>query len=60
MLLDNMDGKQAVRTGSSSPVGELLDHGMLWTCLQLILILISGCDSVNVAVRFAEDVANYI
>jgi len=34
MLLDNMDGKQAFRTGSCSPVGELLDH---------------GCDSVNVA-----------
>jgi len=27
MLSDNMDGKQAVRTGSSTPLGELLDHG---------------------------------
>jgi ethanolaminephosphotransferase len=27
MMLDNMDGKQAVRTGSSSPFGELMDHG---------------------------------
>ncbi len=27
MLLDNSDGKQAVRTGSSSPLGEMLDHG---------------------------------
>jgi len=34
MLLDNMDGKQSVKTGSSSPLGELLDH---------------GCDSVNVS-----------
>jgi phosphatidylglycerophosphate synthase len=28
MILDNMDGKQSVRTGSSSPLGELLDHGV--------------------------------
>ena len=25
--LDNMDGKQARRTGSSSPLGQLFDHG---------------------------------
>jgi ethanolaminephosphotransferase len=25
--LDNVDGKQARRTGSSSPLGELFDHG---------------------------------
>jgi ethanolaminephosphotransferase len=30
--LDNMDGKQARRTSSSSPVGQLVDH---------------GCDSIN-------------
>ena len=24
---DNVDGKQARRTGSSSPLGELFDHG---------------------------------
>jgi len=33
--LDNMDGKQARNTKSSSPLGELFDHGvdalgMLW------------------------------
>ena len=26
-LLDNMDGQQARRTGTSSPLGELFDHG---------------------------------
>lgn len=26
--LDNMDGKQARRTKSSSPLGELFDHGV--------------------------------
>eukprot|EP01100_Stratorugosa_tubuloviscum_P007715 TRINITY_DN3181_c0_g1_i1.p1 TRINITY_DN3181_c0_g1~~TRINITY_DN3181_c0_g1_i1.p1 ORF type:complete len:391 (-),score=137.53 TRINITY_DN3181_c0_g1_i1:63-1235(-) len=26
-ILDNIDGKQARRTGSSSPLGELFDHG---------------------------------
>lgn len=26
--LDNIDGKQARRTGSSTPLGELFDHGM--------------------------------
>lgn len=28
MLCDNTDGKQARRTGSSSPLGMLIDHGM--------------------------------
>jgi ethanolaminephosphotransferase len=27
-LCDNMDGKQARRTGSSSPLGMLFDHGI--------------------------------
>jgi len=35
IFLDNMDGKQAFRTGSSSPMGELLDH---------------GCDSLTIAI----------
>lgn len=33
--LDNMDGKQARRTGSSSPLGMLFDH---------------GCDAINAAI----------
>ena len=28
MVMDNCDGKQARRTGTSSPLGMLLDHGM--------------------------------
>uniref|UniRef100_UPI00358F183C ethanolaminephosphotransferase 1 isoform X1 n=1 Tax=Myxine glutinosa TaxID=7769 RepID=UPI00358F183C len=32
--LDGVDGKQARRTGSSSPLGELFDHGLdSWACL---------------------------
>lgn len=27
-ILDNLDGKQARRTGSSSPLGMLIDHGV--------------------------------
>jgi len=26
-IMDNIDGRQARRTGSSSPLGELVDHG---------------------------------
>ncbi len=26
-MLDNMDGKQARRTGTSSPLGMMFDHG---------------------------------
>lgn len=33
--LDNIDGKQARRTGSSSPLGELFDHG----CDSLFLLM---------------------
>ncbi|KAL4658638.1 choline/ethanolaminephosphotransferase 1-like isoform X1 [Arapaima gigas] len=38
--LDAIDGKQARRTGSSSPLGELFDHGLfvvLGTCIALQL-----------------------
>ena len=28
MVFDNTDGKQARRTGSSSPLGMLFDHGL--------------------------------
>ncbi|KAL6070638.1 Choline phosphotransferase 1 [Balamuthia mandrillaris] len=34
-LLDNLDGRQARRTGSSSPLGELFDHGC--DCLSVPL-----------------------
>lgn len=35
MVMDNLDGKQARRTGSSSPLGHLFDH---------------GCDALNVTI----------
>ena len=40
LLLDNLDGKQARRTGSSSPYGMLVDHGCdiftnCFTCFNL-------------------------
>lgn len=28
MILDGIDGKQARRTGTSGPLGELFDHGL--------------------------------
>lgn len=38
-LFDNLDGKQARKTGSSSVLGELFDHGCdAVTCLLLALI----------------------
>jgi len=36
---DNVDGKQARRTGSSSPLGELFDH---------------GCDALDCSVIFSS------
>jgi len=36
-LMDNLDGKQARLTGTSSPLGELFDHG----CDSLFLVLVS-------------------
>ena len=49
--LDNMDGKQARRTGSSSSLGLLFDHGMR-RCLPLPAAVYlrmpnTGCDAVN-------------
>lgn len=42
MILDGTDGKQARRTGSSSPLGELFDHGLdSWATLFLPVALFS-------------------
>ena len=38
--LDAVDGKQARRTGSSSPLGELFDHGC--DALSMVIVTI-GC-----------------
>jgi ethanolaminephosphotransferase len=41
--LDGTDGKQARRTGSSSPLGELFDHGLdSWAALFLPLAVFSA------------------
>jgi ethanolaminephosphotransferase len=41
--LDCMDGKQARRTGSSSPLGQLFDHGMDCICNLSHLQLVQCC-----------------
>eukprot|EP00105_Crassostrea_gigas_P014467 XP_011431135.1 PREDICTED: ethanolaminephosphotransferase 1-like [Crassostrea gigas] len=42
VILDGIDGKQARRTGSSSPLGELFDHGLdSWATLFLPVALYS-------------------
>ncbi|KAL0476449.1 ethanolaminephosphotransferase [Acrasis kona] len=42
--LDGSDGKQARRTGSSSPLGEIFDHGVDAICLTIfILCLCATC-----------------
>lgn len=42
VIEDGIDGKQARRTGSSSPLGELFDHGLdSWATLFLPVALYS-------------------
>lgn len=43
--LDAIDGKQARRTGSSSPLGELFDHGC--DSVSTVFITLSACVSVK-------------
>ncbi len=52
--LDAIDGKQARRTNSSSPLGQLFDHGACLLMLPLALLLsqlahCAGCDALAVA-----------
>ena len=49
-LLDNIDGKQARRTGNSTPFGMLMDHGCdiftnIFTAFNLSKLLLVGNDS---------------
>ena len=49
-LLDNIDGKQARRTGNSTPFGMLMDHGCdvftnIFTAYNLSKLLLVGNDS---------------
>lgn len=41
--LDCMDGKQARRTGSSSPLGQLLDHGIDTVAMLALLSSLQAC-----------------
>ena len=48
-LLDNLDGKQARRTGNSTPFGMLMDHGCdiftnIFTAFNLSKLLLVGND----------------
>ena len=42
-LLDILDGKQARRLGASSPIGQLLDHGM--DSYTLFYMTLLGCST---------------
>jgi ethanolaminephosphotransferase len=37
--LDAVDGKQARRTGSSSPLGQLFDHGVDAACVSFGIVM---------------------
>uniref|UniRef100_A0A0A9Z421 diacylglycerol cholinephosphotransferase n=1 Tax=Lygus hesperus TaxID=30085 RepID=A0A0A9Z421_LYGHE len=43
--LDAIDGKQARRTGTSSPLGELFDHGC--DSVSTVFVALSACIAVN-------------
>lgn len=43
--LDAIDGKQARRTNSSSPLGELFDHGC--DSISTVFVALSACISVQ-------------
>ncbi len=50
---DAIDGKQARRTGTSGPLGELFDHGKnRWKKLVNKGFVINlGCDAINLMVK---------
>lgn len=43
--LDAIDGKQARRTGTSSPLGELFDHGC--DSISTVFVALSACAAVQ-------------
>jgi len=56
--LDGVDGKQARRTGSGTPLGELMDHGIDSNCMWMLpvtLMSVLGSDSSNsgIAMQYA-------
>eukprot|EP01117_Protostelium_nocturnum_P016080 TRINITY_DN6303_c0_g1_i2.p1 TRINITY_DN6303_c0_g1~~TRINITY_DN6303_c0_g1_i2.p1 ORF type:complete len:379 (+),score=88.02 TRINITY_DN6303_c0_g1_i2:49-1185(+) len=59
--LDALDGKQARRTGSSSPLGELFDHGC--DAISTTLIGLTVCATIQVGagwVAYGLMMVNYI
>ncbi|TKC48884.1 hypothetical protein EI555_007033, partial [Monodon monoceros] len=55
--LDGVDGKQARRTNSSTPLGELFDHGLdSWSCVYFVVTVYSifgrGSSGVTVFVLY--------
>lgn len=41
-VADGVDGKQARRTNSSTPLGELFDHGLdSWSCVYFVVTVYS-------------------
>jgi ethanolaminephosphotransferase len=46
--LDNMDGKQARRTGSSSALGELFDHVCDCSCVTVFTMVVASCVGLDV------------
>uniref|UniRef100_A0A8C3FW78 Ethanolaminephosphotransferase 1 n=2 Tax=Chrysemys picta bellii TaxID=8478 RepID=A0A8C3FW78_CHRPI len=55
--LDGVDGKQARRTNSSTPLGELFDHGLdSWACMFFVVTVYStfgrGSNGVSVFVLY--------
>lgn len=48
--LDGMDGKQARRTGSGSPLGELMDHGIDSNCMWMLPVSLMSVFGTNPAI----------
>lgn len=57
LFVDGVDGKQARRTNSSTPLGELFDHGLdSWACIFFVATVYSvfgrGESGVGVATLY--------
>lgn len=46
-ILDNVDGKQARKTGSSSPLGMLFDHGCDTTTTWVIGLMVANAMQIG-------------
>ncbi|VDK60457.1 unnamed protein product [Anisakis simplex] len=58
--LDGMDGKQARRTGTSSPIGEFFDHGIdTWALVPVALTMFSIINICSVPFSLSKVYAAY-